>query len=81
MEDGGQGKSVTYWQVKKACLVIAHYNYTLCIRSCGLSRVGLWRCPKNPQGSALDPPRSFTPENPEQRVTLSLQTPLSGICP
>ena len=63
----------TAWQFrmwcgeKKACLVIAHYNYTL-----PLTRSG--RCPET---SLM----SFTPENPEQRVTLSLQTPLSGISP
>ena len=85
----------TAWQFgplrgeKKACLVIAHYNYTLRFRSCGLFRgthgfalrthkaLPLTRSGRCPETSLM----SFTPENPEQRVTLSLQTPLSGVCP
>ena len=74
---------------KKACLVIAHYNYTLRFRSCGLFRgthgfalrthkaLPLTRSGRCPETSL----RRFTPENLEQRVTLSLQTPLSGISP
>ena len=85
------------WRMgKKACLVIAHYNYTLRFRSCGLFRgthgfalrthkaLPLTRSGRCPETSLM----SFTPENPEQRLlqkckmqTLSLQTPLSGICP
>ncbi|MBP3845307.1 MAG: hypothetical protein J6E48_09290 [Prevotella sp.] len=85
----------TAWQFgtlcgeKKACLVIAHYNYTLRFRSCGLFRgthgfalrthkaLPLTRSGHCPETSLM----SFTPENPEQRVPLSLQTPLSGISP
>jgi len=36
---------------KKACLVIAHYNYTLRFRSCGLSEG---------KGSALDSLRTLS---------------------
>ena len=74
---------------KKACLVIAHYNYTLRFRSCGLFRgthgfalrthkaLPLTRSGRCPETSLM----SFTPENPDQRVTFSLDAPLSGICP
>ena len=58
---------------------IAHYNYTLRFRSCGLFR--------GTYGSALrtrsrlcpdTPARTFSPMQPDQRVTLSLGTPLGA---
>ena len=79
----------TWCREKKACLVIAHYNYTLRFRSCGLFRgthgfalrthkaLPLTRSGRCPETSLM----SFTPENPDQRVTFSLDAPLSGICP
>ena len=79
----------TWRREKKACLVIAHYNYTLRFRSCGLFRgthgfalrthkaLPLTRSGCCPETSL----KRFTPKNLEQRVTLSLQTPLSGVCP
>ena len=74
---------------KKACLVIAHYNYTLRFRSCGLFRgthgfalrthkaLPLTRSGRCPEASA----RAVSPMQPDQRVTLSLDSPLNGICP
>ena len=74
---------------KKACLVIAHYNYTLRFRSCGLFRgthgfalrthkaLPLTRSGRCPETSA----RAVSPMQPDQRVTFSLDSPLSGICP
>ena len=85
-------RSVTYRNVmgrKKACLVIAHYNYTLRLRSCGLFRgthgfalrthkaLPLTRSGRCPETSA----RAVSPMQPDQRVTLSLDSPLNGICP
>ena len=51
----------------RACPDIAHYNYTLRFRSCGLSRGAgfapshLWLCPKNPVGDS-QPPTPLTKE-------------------
>jgi len=71
---------------KGLALDIAHYNYC---RSCGLFRgtqgfalrtykalplTRSGRCPETPA-------RAVSPLQPDQRVTLSLGSPLSGICP
>ena len=72
-------KSRTWRREKKACLVIAHYNYTLRFRSCGLFRgthgfalrthkaLPLTRSGRCPETSA----RAVSPMQPDQRVTLS----------
>ena len=62
--------------------LIAHYNYTLRFRSCGLSRgdygfaliTHSGRCPETPA-------RAVSPMQPDQRVTLSLETPLMDYTP
>ena len=85
----GMGKTGMVRENKQACLVIAHYNYTLRFRSCGLFRgthgfaLRTYKAlPLTRSGLRPDTPlRRFTPENLEQRVTLSLQTPLSGFRP
>ena len=55
--------------------LIAHYNY---LRSCGLSRGAYGSALRTRKDAALDPARTFSPMQPDQRVTLSLETPLSG---
>ena len=70
-------------------LDIAHYNYELRFRSCGLFRgtqgfalrtykalplTRSGRCPETPA-------RAVSPLQPDQRVTLSLDSSLSGIYP
>ena len=56
---------------RKLADVIAHYNYELRFRSCGLSRGGR---------VTLSAHRSVAsaPKNPEQEVTLSLHPPLKA---
>ncbi len=61
--------------------LIAYYNYTLRFRSCGLFRGTHGVALRTHKGSALDPLRAFTPETPEQGVTLSLHPPLGGFDP
>ena len=58
--------------------LIAHYNY---LRSCGLSRGAYGSALRTRKGTALDPARTFSPVQPDPRVTLSLETPLSGFHP
>ena len=59
---------------EKRLSVIAHYNYTLRLRSCGLSR--------GAYGSRLtNPAKAVSPMQPDQRVTLSLETPLRSYTP
>ena len=58
-------------------LDIAHYNYTLRFRSCGLSRGAYGFALKTHKDAALDPTGWLSaPDTPEQRVTLSLHPPL-----
>ncbi|MCS2351810.1 MULTISPECIES: hypothetical protein [Bacteroidales] len=76
----------------RACPDIAHYNYTLRFRSCGLSRGAYGSALRTRQGlSALCNPTkewpslwklrsvASTPENPEQEVTLSLHSPIKAM--
>ncbi|MCF2552379.1 hypothetical protein [Bacteroides caecigallinarum] len=57
-----------------ACPDIADYNFSASLPKLWALQRGLWLCPKNPA-------RAFTPMQPDQRVTLSLETPLSGLDP
>ncbi len=61
--------------------LVAHYNYSLRFRSSWALPRDSWPCPKNPQGSALDPLGGFDPKTPEHGVTLSLHPPLGGFDP
>ena len=80
LHDGGERKPVTRDAGRSACTLIAHYNYTLRFRSCGLSR-GAGRCPVPLRTLPENPARAVSPMQPDQRVTLSLETPLMGNTP
>ena len=69
------------WQGNfKACLDIAHYNYRLRFGSCGLFRGIQGAALKTREGAALDPVGwPAAPDTPDQRVTLSLETPRGNI--
>ena len=56
-------------------------NYTLRFRSCGLSRGDKDFALITHKALPLTHSGRFSPENPEQRVPLSLQFPLMGYTP
>ena len=67
------------YSVVVACLTglalyIAHYNFSASLPKLWALPRGLWLCPKNPA-------RTVSPMQPDQRVTLSLETPLIGFHP
>ncbi|WP_337789125.1 hypothetical protein [Phocaeicola plebeius] len=70
-------RGVNVW----ACPCIAHYNFSASLQSCGLSRGAYGSALRTRKDAALDPARTFSPMQPDQRVTPSLETPLSGFHP
>ena len=77
---GFQRYSVVVALADWACPDIAHYNFSASSEvvgspeGLGVAPSHLGRCPKNPA-------RTFSPVQPDQRVTFSLETPLSGFHP
>ena len=78
-------EKTTWWLAAKRCDVhnracpdIAHYNFSTTLQSCGLSRGAYGSALRTRKDAALDPARTFSPVQPDQRVTRSLETPLEA---